>query len=497
MADYDVIIIGAGCGGLSAGAQLARQGRKVLVLEQNDRVGGCCSTFELDGFSFDVGASIVELAYPIERAFELLGTSLKAELDLIPCDPLVTCILRDGSRITYPASVEGTVEALAQFSPQDARNWGQYSAYFNELTDVVYDTLFSEPADTLADLIYWFRKNPKLLKFLPGYMVSYQTMLQKYFSNKTQQSFAFQSFYFGLPPELLPGVFALVPCTEHRGLFYPRGGMIQIPKALQRCGERFGMEVQLKTSVQKVLVRNRKAYGVRLVDGTEITSHLVVANVNAKNLYLKLIGEEHLPRLVRKGIKSYDYSLAVPMVFLGLDEKPPLDAHHTLISPTNDEINQYWRNRAQKPIPDKQFGLIGWSTYTDPSMAPAGKHALNLTMMGSYHLNGTDWDTLKPRFIDNVIAQLSDTVVPGMADHVQVATAITPLDFERRVGVAEGAIYGLAQDFPTETIFRPSNKSKSIQGLYLAGASTNPGGGVPTTIASGVITARLIEKFEK
>ena len=299
-------------------------------------------------------------------------------------------------------------------------------------------------------------------------------MMQKYFSTKTQQSFAFQSLYFGLPPELLPGVFAMVPCTEHRGLFYAGGGMIQIPLALQRCGERCGMEVRLNTRVQKVLVENRRAYGVKLSDGTEITSRLVVSNVNSKLLYLNMIDEEQLPWLVRQGVKSYDYSMAVPMVFLGVDYRPPLDAHHTLISPTVEEINTYWKHRAERPIPEKQFGLIGWSTFTDPSMAPKGKHALNLTMTGTYHLNGTTWDALKPSFIQNVITQLSSTVVPGLAEHVEVATAITPLDFERRVGIAEGAIYGLAQDFPTETVFRPANKSKAIQGLYLAGSSTQP-----------------------
>jgi phytoene desaturase len=497
MTDYDVIIIGAGCGGLSAGAQLAKQGRKVLVLEQNDRVGGCCSTFEKEGYSFDVGASIVEIAQPIDRVFKILGSSMDQELDLIACDPIVTCILRDGSRITYPATHEGTMEALSHFSPQDARNWKKYNEYFYELTDVAYDTLFCEPANNIGDVLKWFKKNPKLLKFLPGFFVSYQTMMEKYFCDKTRQSFAFQSMYFGLPPYLLPGIFALVPCTEHRGLYYPRGGMIQIPLALLRCGERFGMQLKLNSSVEKVLIEKRRVYGVQLKDGTKITSKVVVSDVNAKLLYQKMICKEHLPRLVQKGVESYEYAMSVPMVFLGVNEKPPLDAHHTLISPTVEELNKYWKNQNRQPIPEKQFGLIGWSTFTDTSMAPAGKHALNLTMTGAYDLQGKNWDAEKPRFIDDVIKQLSSSVIPGLSDHVEVSTAVTPLDFERRVGIDHGAIYGLAQNFPTETVFRPSNKSKCIEGLYLAGASTSPGGGVPTTIASGMITSNLIEKYEK
>lgn len=498
MADYDVVVIGAGCGGLSAGALLAKQGRKVLVLEQGDLVGGCCSTFEKDGYHFDIGASIVELVQPIELAFQALGTKLSSEIDLILCDPIATAVMRDGSRVTYPFSMEGTTEALAQISREDARRWNDYVAYFHELTDVAYDTLFSMPADGIMDMVQMVRRDPRLLKFLPAYLTNYQSMMEKYFhDHRIRESFAFQSFYFGQPPELLPGPFALVPCTEHRGLYYPRGGMIQIPRALQRCGERFGLEVRTKTRVQNVMIRDRRAIGVRLPDGTEITSRLVVSNVNAKTLYLDLIGEQHLPWLARIGVRSLNCSLTAPMIYLGIDYRPPLDAHHTLIAPTVDEINLYWRNRAQKPIPDTQFGLIGWSTFTDPSLAAEGHHVLNLTTTGSYHLNGSNWDAEKPAFIEKTIDYLSSTIVPGLSEHVKAAAASTPLDFERRVGLREGAIYGLAQDLPTATVFRPSNRSKNIKGLYLTGSSTNPGGGVPTTIASGAIAAKLIEKYEQ
>ena len=494
MADYDVIVIGAGCGGLSAGALLSQQGRRVLVLEQSDRVGGCCSTFSRDGYAFDVGASILEIMEPIERTFAALGTRLADEVDLIACDPIVTAVLRDGDRITYPVSYEGTARALEHFSAEDARNWDRYVKYFYDLTDVLYDTLFSEPATTIGDLGRMIRKQPKLLKYLPGYLTSYQSMLAKYFGTKTQESFAFQSFYFGLPPGLLPGIYGLVPCTEHRGLNYARGGMIEVPRALQRVGERYGMHLRLDAPVEKVMIDRRRASGVRLADGSEITAKVVVSNINAKTLYGRLIGEEHLPWLARRGVRSYRYSLACPMVYLGIDYEPPLDAHHTLIAPTVDEINTYWRNRDTKPIPDEQFGLIGWSTFSDPSLAPSGKHVLNVTMMGAYR--GVDWDEHKKRYIDDVIAYLSEGVVPGLAQHVQIAECSTPLDFERGIGLGEGAIYGLAQDLPHGTIFRPSNKSRSIEGLYLTGSSTNPGGGVPTVIASGWITSLLIDRYE-
>jgi len=499
MSDYDVIVIGAGLGGLSAGALLARQGRKVLVLEQAERIGGCCSTFERDGYHFDVGASIVEIIQPIELAFRLLGTTLQEEVDLIPCDPIMTFIFKDGSRVTYPLSVEKTGEIIASISPEDGQRWKDFAAFMHELMEVTLNTFFIEPVNTFGDMLKLVKKDPRFLKFLPVFLSSYQDMLQRFFkSEKVLRTMAYQSLYFGFPPAIVPGPYAMVPYSEHVGIYYPRGGMIKIPQALQRVGERHGMELRLNTLVAKVLVRNGRVQGVRLADGSEITSRVVVSNINARTLYLKLIGEEHLPQLAVKGIKSYRYSKGVPMIYVGLDAAPQLEAHHSVIAVSPEEVNRYWWDNVERGrLPDETFGLICWPTYSDPSLAPKGCHVLNLIPEAFYRLSGSDWDTEKPRFIEKTLNDLSKTAIPGLKDHVKVVECATPLDFERRLLLPEGAIYALQQDLPAMAVFRPSAKSKVIQGLYLSGSTTHPGGGVPTTIASGIIASRLIERYEQ
>ncbi len=296
MPDYDVIVIGGGLGGISSGALLARQGRRVLVLEQSGQVGGCCSTFEKDGFNFDVGASIVEIIQPIEKVFKLLGAKLQDELDLISCDPIMTYLFENGQRITYPLSAEKTGEVIRRISPEDGARWAEFCAFSQDLMDVTLDTFFSEPASTMQDMAALIRKNPRFLKFLPTFLTSYQSVLEKYFKNETVlKTMAYQAFYFGLPPALVPGPYAMVPYTEHVGIYYPRGGMIQIPLALQRLGEKFGMELRLNSCVSKILVEKKRVRGVRLADGTVLTCRQVVSNINARTLYLKLIGAEHLP----------------------------------------------------------------------------------------------------------------------------------------------------------------------------------------------------------
>jgi phytoene desaturase len=498
MADYDVVVIGAGCGGLSAGALLAKQGRKVLVLEQSDDIGGLCSTFEKEGYKFDLGASVVEEIQTAELAFKMLGTTYQEEVDLIPCDPMMSYILNDGSRITYPISVEETGQIISGISPEDGKNWPKFTAYVKELTEIAMEQLFVNPANNLMDMAKLVAKAPGLIKYLPLFAKSYQDVITKYFKNeKVQSTMSYYPLFAGLPPELCAGLFAVIPYSEHEGIYYPRGGMRQIPQAFKRVGESYGLEVQTGKLVEKVMVRNRRAEGVLLSDGTEITSDLVVSNINAKTLYLELIGEEHLPWLARFGIKSYPYSKSVPMVYLGLDYRPPLDAHHSVVSTSLEGVNDYWRNNYEKGIlPEDPICLICWPTDVDPSLAPEGHHVLNLIPEGFYHLSGTDWDREKQPFIERTIESLSKYAIPGLADHVKVADCATPLDFERRMRCPEGAIYDLQVDLTSMTVFRPSARSKSIKGLYLVGNSTHPGEGVPLVIASGLIAANLISKYE-
>ncbi len=497
MSDYDAIVIGAGLGGLTAGSILSKRGRKTVVLEQGDLPGGCCASFEKSGYRFDVGASIVEVLRPIEMAFEALGTSLADEVDLIPCDPVYAASLRDGTKVVIPYSVEGTAEVISLVSPDDAGRWLEFAAFFKGFLDEALKGFFTSPADSLLDMAKIFRKAPGMLKYAPLFAGTYQGTLARFFKDpKVLESFAYQSFYLGLPPELVPGVFALLPYSEHEGVFYPRGGMGAIPEALARVGQRHGLEVRTGTRVYQVVVRAGRASGVVLADGTEITADVVISNINAKKLYLDLIGEEYLCPLARRGIKSYPLSLSVPMLYIGLDCEPPLDAHHTIICAPPEELDDYWWNGHRRGrLPEKQFGLVCWPTRSDPDLAPEGHHALNVILMGPTELRDTDWDAMKPEFIENSIAFLDGQVAPGIADHVVFADLASPLDFERRLLHPGGAIYAVQQDITAQAVFRPNARSRSIDGLYLAGASTHPGGGVPSCIGSGIIAADLVDRY--
>ncbi|MDD5311610.1 MAG: FAD-dependent oxidoreductase, partial [Dehalococcoidia bacterium] len=303
MADYDVIVIGAGIGGLGVAALLGKQGRKVLLLEQSDRVGGCCSTFERSGYHFDLGASIIEDAQVIDWCFQRLGTSLRNEVELIPPDPIFSVMLKDGTKMRYPLSVDESAKEIGRIAPEDVKGWYAFCKYMKEFNDAAVAGFFVKPANTLGDVVKMFAETPKMLKYMSLFNGSYQNALKRFFKNdKIRESLSFQAFYAGLPPELLPGLYAVIPYSEHEGIYYSRGGMIAIPAALRRIGEKLGMTVRLNTLVKRVIIKERRAMGVVLADGTEITADLVVSDINAKTLYLELVGEENLPGIVRTGV---------------------------------------------------------------------------------------------------------------------------------------------------------------------------------------------------
>lgn len=500
MADVDVLVIGAGVGGLCAGALLAHDGKKVMVLEQADRVGGCCSTYEKDGFHIDLGASIIEFPQVISWAFERMGTTFFDEVDVIPVDPTYTAILHDGTRVSFPIDLDETEKVIREYAPDQLDGWRRYAKTIDGFLRAALDGFFLSPARNTGDVIRLFAKTPALLKYGSLFFSSYEGVLRRFFSDeRLLEAFSFQSYYAGLPPAILPGHFAMLPYGEHFGIYYARGGMIGIPKGFQRCGEQAGMKVQLQSTVDKLLTREGRVRGVRLQDGTEITADLVISNINAKKLYLEMLDRDVLPKRVKRGLESYRYSMATPMLYLCLDEAPPLEGHHTLMTLPMDETNAYWFEKYERGhFPEEQFGILSWTTHSDPSLAPEGKHIIAVTLApGPYKLNGTTWDDEKPRLKENIIKHLETRYLPGLRDHIIHADLSTPVDFERRLLSPEGAIYALRQDLFNSMVFRPSAESRHLKGLYLVGASTHPGGGVPTVTASAMIAVDLINKAEQ
>ncbi len=491
--DYDAIVIGAGVGGISCGSILAKKGLKTIILENHSEIGGYCSTFEDQGYQFDTGACIVEFPEAYEAIFEYLGRKREDYIDFLGIEPLYSFRTADGEYIDIPTDINKMYEMIKQYSKKDARNWLRFCDYWRDMQEKGMDKFLNSHMLTWKSIFNLF--DSTMLKFLPAFMTTYEFLIRKWFSHqKTLDTFGFQSYWIGLPPRLCPGMYAVVNYGEHEGIYYPKGGMISIPKGLLAVGKEYGLEIKLNTKVTGVIVKNGKARGVELSDGTKLSSKLVVSNINAISLYLDLIGEEHLPKKVRKGVKSYKLSIPMPAIYLGIKGDVPLRAHHSLQLGRFQQMNDAWdKGFAKNRFIKEPISMLCCPTKTEPSLAPEGHHAMTVLSMGPYKLDHGTWDDRRDEFIERVLGFVDSTLWPGIRDQIVYKNISTPLDFERKLLSPQGAVFAIRNDMPSTMFFRPANRSKSIEGLYLVGASTHPGGGVPSVAASGRITADLIE----
>jgi phytoene dehydrogenase-like protein len=366
--------------------------------------------------------------------------------------------------------------------------------------DIALNGFSISPANTIIDMAKMFIAKPRFLTYLPLFMKSYQEVMEHYFRDpRLLEMLGFMALFTGLPPDLAPGPMAMLPYSKHIGFYYSLGGMIAIPKALNRLGLSKGVKLKTNTRVQKIVVKNGRASGVVLADGTEISCRFVISNINAQTLYFDLIGREHLPGIVIKGLESLEPSHVASVLCLGIDYEPPLESHHTLITKSMDELNAYDHDvPTTRLFPVNQFGLISWTSHSDPSLAPEGCHTVSITLTNApYRLPDTTYDDDRQRIIDGLIDYFSKSYIPGLKDHVVAARLARPLDYERNLLLPWGSTYCFKQDSGATTVFRPAARSKALKRLYLTGASTHPGGGVPSTIASGMIAADLIDKYER
>jgi phytoene desaturase len=494
MNDYDAVVIGGGLGGLSCAAILAKNGMKVTVCENTGWVGGCCSSIEHDGYRFDIGASVVELSWIIDEFFEAVGKKTSDYIDFLPVDPIYGFVTEDGKRFTYPVDKDETRKVLEGFSREDAEAWDRFSKIGSELVVGAFGPILTSPFMTFKDAMKLALDNPKMAMYMRYMLMNFEGTLCSFFkSDKVRASMSLQSYFVGLPPALCPGYIAFLAYSEHEGIFYPRGGMIEIPKAIAKVFEEYGGEIKFETRVKKVLMEGGRAAGVELMDGTQIRSKMVVSDVNAKTLYLDMIGRENLPGWATKAMESYQVSIPAPMIMLGLDCEPELDAHHTFCYTTLEEMNAIWfEDYYQKKLPDRGFMLVSWPSHADPSLAPDGHHCLNLVTFAPYELAEGDWDSMKDQYLENQLDLLEKKFGLDIRDHITVAKVNTPRDFERMYLHPGGAVYALSNDIMNSAFFRPRLRSGAVKDLYLTGASTHFGGGVPPTIGSGIAASKCI-----
>lgn len=495
MGSLPVIVVGAGLGGLAAAIRLAARGARVNVLEKNANVGGKVNIRRAGGYTFDTGASLLTMRHVLEDLFDGAGRRLADYLTLQPLDPVCRYSWPDGARLDASTDRERMEGEIGRLAPEDVRGFGRFLDDARRKYEVAERTFLAHSLNDLPKLL-----RPRYARDLAA-VASLRTLdahVRRYFrSARLRQLFDRFATYNGSSPYRAPAAFALIAYAElGLGAWYVRGGMYELPRALARLAAELGVRVETGTEVERILVEGGRARGVLLKGGEERRCRAVVVNADAVETYRRLIdaGRARRGRAARR-LEGAEPSSSGFVVLLGAARRYDTLAHHNIFFSTDYPAEFRALFDELRPIRNPTVYVCAASR-TDATQAPAGHENLFVLVNAPATSARTHWARESEGYRDLILSRLGGCGLEGLGAAVDYSHVITPEDFRDLYGAHRGALYGASSNSRAGAFLRPPNKARDIAGLYFAGGTTHPGGGIPLVLLSGKMAAELVLRID-
>ena len=493
-----ISVVGAGIGGMSAAARLAKQGHQVTVFENSDQSGGKCRTEWFGDYAFDTGPSLLTLPAVFRDLFLKTGKRIEHVLDISPVDPAFNYNFADGSKVTFPnlSNPKTYQEIEKSFGISASQSWRQIIERSEKMWEASRDSFIESELTSIWPLL--LRKNlinqiNQISPFTSLRSLSEKLNLDPHLKMIIDR----YATYTGSDPRSAPAVLLTIAFVESTfGAWHIKGGIGQLSVALeQRCRD-LGVDFQFKSLVTKILVERNKVEGIVLNDGKIIKSDLVVSNSDAEYTFNSLIGNEvSSARGERRKLKSATKSLAGFSLLLGLDNKKskPVDVkHHNVYFPENYDLEFDQIFTQKVPVTDPTIYLCAPK---DSSMVKgADKEAWFVLVNAPRHEpeSGWDWKDGGQEYAQKIISKMDDLGL-NVTNRLDFMEYRTPADLENYAMAPGGSIYGTSSNSPVSAFLRARNRSK-VKGLFCVGGSAHPGGGLPLVGISAEIVAKAIGK---
>ncbi|MEY4401379.1 MAG: phytoene dehydrogenase [Actinomycetota bacterium] len=486
-----VVVIGAGLGGLSTAAHLARSGHDVTLLERDDIPGGRAGLIASHGFRLDNGPTVLTMPNLLEDAFNAAGANMADYVKIKKVDPMYRAVYEDGSELLVRHGREAMAEEIARFSDKaEAASFIKFCDWLEQLYKAEMSSFIDTNFDSPLDLVRPWRDALKLVQL--GAFRRLDKKIGGFFSDdRLQRIFSFQSMYAGLAPYEALSLYAVITYMDSvQGVYFPEGGMHAMATGLAAAVEHAGVKIRYGTTVSRILRANgSRGYvtGVELAGGERIEADAVVCNPDLPVAYRTMLGGIDAPRAARNG----KYSPSCLLWVAGVKGVPHAKAAHHNIhfgADWNGSFKALIEDGVRMPDPSILVTLHSLDT---AGLAPEG-HSSIYVLEPTPNLDGKiDWS----RERDRIMADLRSRVARlGYPTDVVVERIYDPLDWEQ-MGMERGTPFALAHTFFQTGPFRPNNKDKRVPGLFFVGSSTVPGVGVPMVLVSGKLAARRIADF--
>jgi phytoene desaturase len=478
-----VVIVGAGLAGLSAALRLAGAGRKVTVLERESVPGGRNGLLKKDGYSFDTGPSVLTMPSLINDAFNCVGEDMKDWLELTPLTPLYRAFYADGSQLDVHADTnEMEAEIAKHISSTEAAGYRRYVEFVTKLYKYEMNDFIDRNIDSPLNLL-----TPNLARLiaLGGFRRLSPKVNQFMKDPRLQKVYSFQAMYAGVSPQQALAIYAVIAYMDSvNGVFFPKGGMHAVPRALAAAAQKHGVVFKYNTTVTNVEVSNGRAKAVITESGERYECDAVILNPDLPVAYRELLGKTPVT------IKRLKYSPSCVTLLVGSSKKYDFAAHH------NIHFGHSWDGVFDELIKKKQLMsdpsiLVTVPTHDDPDLAPTGKHSYYILFPTPNLDSDIDWKKQAGPYRDQMIKTIEERGYSGFGDSIETEVMTTPLDWKNQ-GMEMGAPFASAHTFFQTGPFRPRNMAQGIENVVFAGSGTQPGVGVPMVLISGRLAAERI-----
>ncbi len=504
---------------MAAALRLRKKGYDVTIIDKQNQLGGRASVYHRNGYTFDAGPTVVTAHFLFDELFALFGKKREDYINFVPVYPWYRIQFADRSIFDYGGTLEQTLAEIRRISPPDEQGYLRLLEHTKRIFDVGFTQLGDVPFDTLGSML---KISPQMITL--GVWRTVWQMASKYIqSDKLRRVFSFQPLLVGGNPFHTTSIYSLIQYLEREwGVHFAMGGTAAIVAGLEKLMREEGIEIRLGEEVEEILVNQtsvshrvfshaahkagmrdydkigkQESAGISLKGGEVIAATTVIANGDAPAIYRKTISPARRPHWPDKKIDNLKYSMGLFVLYFGTTKQYPDVAHHTIL------LGDKYGKLLHEMFDLKQLELKDFSIYlhrptaTDPSMAPAGCDAFYALVPVPNLQADLNWKQIGDDYRNRVVAHLEKEVLPGLSQCIVEDFYVTPEHFRDNLNTMFGTGFSIQPTFTQSAYFRFHNRSEDIEGLYVVGAGTHPGAGMPGVLCSAKVLDRIVPDAAK